>query len=298
LAEKTVLVTGATAGLGLESSVKLARLGARLVLVGRDPERLEAAVREVGARSGSAAISGLLCDFSSQASVRALAEGFLSQHARLHILVNNAATVSARRQLTAEGMERTFAVNHLGSFLLTRLLVDRLRESAPARIVNVTSVVHRDCPLDPGDLQLEKGYSLMRAYACSKLAMVLTSNELARRLSGSGVTVNCLHPGGVTTKIWGLAPWYWQPLLALAKLSMKSAEEAADTVVFLCASPQVEGLTGGYYAKNALVPHSALAADEALGRRVWELSEQLTGLVPSAAGFGVRSGATEARAAT
>jgi NAD(P)-dependent dehydrogenase (short-subunit alcohol dehydrogenase family) len=276
---KTVLITGATSGIGLEASAKLAGMGAELVLVGRDRTRGEAAVAAVKRRSGSSAVTLICCDFTSLTQIRALAADVVTSRPKLHILVNNAGSVSARRAVTEDGIERTFAVNHLGPFLLTNLVLDLMRRSAPARVVTVASAAHRqgDTPFD--DLQFESDrYGIMRAYARSKLANVLFTAELARRLAGTGVTANCLHPGAVATNIWSHAPWYTRPLLAVAKLFMISAEKGADTIVYLAASPEVEGLTGGYYEGNRRVLPSAIAQDEAIAKRLWERSAALVGL--------------------
>ncbi|HWL89163.1 MAG TPA: SDR family oxidoreductase [Polyangiaceae bacterium] len=279
---KVVLVTGANSGIGLEASVKLARTGATLVLVGRNPEKVQAAVEEVTRRASQDASSGsagrvtsLLCDFSSQASIRELADAFRKDHARLDILVNNAGSVSPTRQVTVDGFEQTFAVNHLGYFLLTTLLLDLLKASAPARIVNVSSVGHTRGTMDFDDLQMEKDYNVMRAYGRSKLGNVLFTRELAKRLEGTGVIVNCLHPGTVRTSIWDHAPWYTKPLLAVGKLFMISAEEGGDTIVYLATSPEVEGKTGGYYEKNRLIDPAPLAKDEALAKKLWDVSNTL-----------------------
>ena len=270
---KTVLITGATSGIGLEASAKLAGMGAELVLVGRDHARGEAAVAAVKRRSGSTAVALMRCDFTSLTQIRALAADVVAARPRLHVLVNNAGSVSARRVVTEDGIEQTFTVNHLGPFLLTNLLLDLLRRSAPARVVTVASAAHRqgDMPFD--DLQFESGrYGIIRAYARSKLANVLFTAELARRLAGTGVTANCLHPGAVATNIWSHAPRYAQPLLAVAKLFMVSAEKGADTIVYLAASPEVEGLTGCYYERNRKVLPSRLAQDEAIAKTLWERS--------------------------
>ena len=278
LSGKTVLVTGATSGIGFEAGVKLARMGAEVVLVGRDRARGAVALAAVKKRSGSDAVSLMLCDFAFQKQVRALAADVVATHPRLHILVNNAGGGNVRREVTEDGIERTFAVNHLAPFLLTNLLLDLLKHSAPARVVTVASIEHcaGDMPFD--DLQFEKGgYRITRAYARSKLANVLFTSELARRLAGTGVTSNCLHPGAVATNIWSSAPWYIQPLLPVAKLFMISAEQGADTIVHLAASPEVEGLTGGYYEKNRMILPSRLAQDDAIAKSLWEQSAALVG---------------------
>ena len=282
---KNILVTGATSGIGLEALVELGRRGARLLLVGRDPRRTEAAVADVKSRSGSAEVSHLLCDFSSQASIRRFAEAALAHHDRLDVLVNNAGGVNKTRRLTEDGIEMTFAVNHLGYFLLTNLLLDRIVRSAPARVVSVASEAHREGTLDFDDLGFERDYRLMRAYGRSKLANVLFSNELARRLAGTGVTSNSLHPGVVATNIWSGAPgWIRPPLQLLSRLFFLSPEKGASPIVHLAASPEAEGVTGQYFLRHKLVPPAPLTQDEAVAKRLWAVSARMVGLpegVPS-----------------
>ncbi len=279
LTGKTVLVTGASSGLGLHVAIQLARLGAAVVMTARDRSRGEAALAAARARSGSGAVSLALCDLGSQADVRRLAAAWRAEHPRLDVLVNNAGSVSAGRKLTVDGLEQTFAVNHLGPFLLTNLLLDLLERSAPARVVNVASVAHRRGDLDFEDLQYERGgYAVMKAYARSKLANVLFTSELARRMEGRGVAVNCVHPGVVATNIWSRAPWFARPLLAVAKRFMLAPEEGARAIVRLAASPELEGRTGGYYERSELARPSGLAQDEALARRLWDESARLVRL--------------------
>jgi retinol dehydrogenase-14 len=276
---KNILVTGATSGIGLEASVELARRSARMILVGRDPRRTETAVAQVRARSGSPEVSHLLCDFSSQASIRRLAAEVLARHDRLDVLVNNAGGVNKKRQVTVDGIEATFAVNHLGYFLLTNLLRDLLVRSAPARVVTVASVGHRQGTLDFDDLGYERGYRIMRAYGRSKLANVLFANELARRLAGTGVTSNSLHPGSVATNIWSGAPLWAKPIVQLfLRPFFLSAEEGGATIVQLAASPELEGVTGKYFEKGKPVEPAPLARNEALAKRLWEVSARMVGL--------------------
>lgn len=276
---KTVLITGATNGIGLEAAVELARLGARVVMVGRDPARTAAAVAEVQRRSGSEEISHRLCDFSSQASIRALAAAVLASVDRLDVLVNNAGGVHKTRQLSVDGIEMTFAVNHLGYFLLTNLLRDLLVRSAPARVVTVASMNHRRGTLDFTDLGYERGYAMMQAYGRSKLANVLFAAELARRLAGTGVTSNSLHPGMVATNIWSGAPLWAKPFLYLVmRPLMISARKGGATIVQLAASPELEGVTGKYFEKRVAVEPAPLAQDEALAKRLWEVSAAMVGL--------------------
>jgi retinol dehydrogenase-14 len=279
LSDRTVLVTGASSGMGPHVATELARMGAEVVMVARDREKGEVARARAKARSGSQAISLMHCDFASQADIRKLASDFAAKHARLDVLVNNAGSVSATRQLTGDGLEQTFAVNHLGYFLLTNLLLPLLERSAPSRVVNVASVAHRQGDIDFENLEYQRGgYTTMRAYSRSKLANVLFTAELARRLAGKGVTVNCLHPGAVATNIWSYAPWFMRPLLAVAKRFMLGPEEGARAIVHLATSPDLEGQTGGYYEKGRRVSPSPSAQDGALAKRLWETSARMVKL--------------------
>ena len=280
---KTVLVTGATSGIGLEASVALARQGARVIMVGRNQAKTEAARADVASRSGSKEVSYLLADFASQASVRALANAVRSQADRLDVLVNNAGGVNKARTVTADGIETTFAVNHLGYFLLTNLLLDLVVKSAPARVVTVASVGHRRGTLDFEDLGFERGgYSIMRAYSRSKLANILFANELARRLAGSGVTSNSLHPGSVDTNIWSGAPLWAKPIIqVLLRPFFISAEKGGERIVQLAASPELEGVTGKYFEDGKVVDPAPLARDASLATRLWDVSARMVGLAAS-----------------
>jgi len=280
LTATTYVITGGSDGIGLEcaSQIATARPGCRIVLVGRNPSRTAAAVGRLRAEAPKCRIDSLLCDFADQSAVRRLADDLLRTCDRIDVLVNNAGTVFARRTLTADGIESTFAVNHLGGLLLTELLLDRIRESAPARIVFTSSEGHYSGTLDLDDVGFERGYSIMRAYARSKLANVLTARLLARRLEGSGVTVNALHPGAISTNIWSRAPWFARPVLAVLKRRMESPAVGGSRLAYLATSPEVDGHTGGYYHRNRLREPSALAQDDALGERLYDLSARLVGL--------------------
>jgi retinol dehydrogenase 14 len=279
LADKTVLVTGATSGIGWEASVSFAQMGARLIMVGRDASKTAQKVEAVRQRSGSRTVDSLLCDFSSQAQVRRLAQEFRGRYDKLHVLVNNAGTVFSKRTVTADGIESTFAVNYLGPFLLTNLLLDVLKASAPARVITVSSSGHYSGTMDFDDLGFEHGYQIMRAYGRSKLADVLFTRELAKHLEGTGVTVNALHPGAVGTNIWDRAPAYTRPFFTLAKrLFMISPAAGAETIVYLATSPEVEGETGLYFEKNRPKLPSRLAQDDAVAQRLWDESAQLVKL--------------------
>jgi NAD(P)-dependent dehydrogenase (short-subunit alcohol dehydrogenase family) len=276
---KTALVTGATSGIGLEASAELARRGAHVVMVGRDPGRTEAARASVAERSGSRDVAHLLCDFASQGAIRELARTFCASHDRLDVLINNAGGVNRNRRLTVDGIETTFAVNHLGYFLLTNLLLDLIVASAPARVVSVASIGHRRGTLDFDDLGFEHGYGIMRAYARSKLANVLFSAELARRLAGTGVTSNSLHPGGVATNIWSGAPLWAKPLIfLLLRPRLISAAKGAATIVQLATDPALDGVTGRYFEDGKLSTPAPLALDPGLARRLWDVSASLVGV--------------------
>jgi NAD(P)-dependent dehydrogenase (short-subunit alcohol dehydrogenase family) len=275
---KTVLVTGATSGIGLQASIDLARRGARVVMVGRDPRRSDAALAEVNARSGSPDVSLLMCDVSSQAAVRRLAAEYRARYDRLDVLVNNAGGVNKTRGTTVDGIETTFAVNHLGGFLLTNLLLDLIVTSAPARIITVSSVGHRQGTLDFDDLGFERGYSIMRAYSRSKLANVLFANELARRLAGTGVTSNSLHPGAVDTGIWSGAPLWAKPFIQISRWFFISAEQGGSYIVALAVGPELSEITGKYFERHRMIEPSPLAANGALGRQLWDVSASMVGL--------------------
>jgi NAD(P)-dependent dehydrogenase (short-subunit alcohol dehydrogenase family) len=279
---KVCLVTGATSGIGLVAARELTRRGARVLVAGRSPARCDAALRLIREQAGGAEAEALLADLSSQEQVRALAGQVRQRHARLDVLVNNAGGIWFRRELTADGLERTFAVNHLAYFLLTHLLLDALKAAGPARIVNVSSAAHRKADLDFADLQGEHGYDGWRQYCRSKLMNLLFTYELARRLAGSAVTVNALHPGWVATGFAGnngLRGRLWQ--LAARWFGINS-EEGARTITYLAASADVAGASGGYYMRERPAVSSPASHDAAAQQRLWQVSLQLTGL-PSAA---------------
>jgi retinol dehydrogenase 12 len=276
---KVCVVTGATSGIGKATAVTLARLGATVVLVGRDRGRTEAAAAEISSVSASPPRAEI-ADLASLEQVRELA-GRLAGLERIDVLVNNAGLVLGERRTTLDGFEHVFALNHLAPFLLTSLLLPKLTASAPARVVTVTSDAHSAARLDLSDPNLEHGWDSWRSYANSKLANILFTRELARRLDGTGVTANCAHPGVVRTGFGREA----RPLLRLgvtiARPFMASPERGADTIVYLASSPDVADETGGYYVKRQRREPSAAARDDTAARKLWEISEKMTGLAPA-----------------
>jgi NAD(P)-dependent dehydrogenase (short-subunit alcohol dehydrogenase family) len=273
---KTCLITGASQGIGLAAAVEIARAGAHTVLVARSPERGEPAVKEVRERSGNADVSLLVADLSSQAAVRKLAADFKAGHDRLHVLLNNAGGVFMERTESIDGIETTFAVNHLAYVLLTELLLDLIKASAPARIINVSSAVHGGGHIDFEDLQHQKKWAGFRAYSDSKLANVLFTYELARRLSGSGVTANCLHPGVVATGFGKNNKGLFKTFISMGGPFLLSPEKGARTSVYLATSPEVEGVSGKYFDKSKAVASSQESYDTQVARRLWDVSNQMT----------------------
>jgi len=272
------VVTGASSGIGKATSIALAGLGARVVLVCRDPARGEQALSEVATAGDQAPKPSLeLADLSSLEQVRALAAR-LNLLPRIDVLINNAGLVVAKRQLTADGFEHTLTVNHLAPFLLTNLLLPVLRASAPSRVVTVSSIAHRSALLNLNNLGLEGSYLAMRAYSNSKLANVLFTRELASRLAGTEVTANCLHPGTIRTRFGDTGALWLRLGLAIGGGFLGTAEAGARTVVFLATSPDVAGQTGGYYVNCKRRQPSRTAGSDVLAGRLWEISAELTGL--------------------
>jgi retinol dehydrogenase-14 len=276
---KTVLITGATGGIGKATAVGLARLGARVGITGRDRARTETAAAEIARASGNPAVDAFVADLSSQAEVRRLAAEVLDAFPRLDVLVNNVGGFWATRHVTADGLEHTFAVNHLAGFLLTNLLLDRLKASAPARVVTVSSGAQAMGRIDFDDLQGEQTYSGQRAYNQSKLADVMFTYELARRLEGTRVTATALHPGVVNTGFGAEdQSWIFKVLVPLVRPLMKSPEHGAATSIYLASSPEVEGITGRYFANRKPRQSQKASYDTATTRRLWQVSADLVGL--------------------
>jgi NAD(P)-dependent dehydrogenase (short-subunit alcohol dehydrogenase family) len=278
MTDRICLVTGVTAGIGKVTARELARMGATVVAVARDQARGEAAVAEIRRETGNEGVHLLICDLSSQADIRRLAAAFLRRFDRLHVLVNNAGTMFGERRLTADGLETTFATNHLAYFLLTHLLLDTVKASAPARVVSVASDVHRGALLDFDDLQFERRpYSMWSVYGASKLANVVWSAELARRLEGSGVTANALHPGVVGTNIGSSTTPTWMRIgMRLVRPLLLTPDKGAATSIYLASSPEVEKVTGKYFDKKKPVEVDPAARNPETARRLWAVSQALT----------------------
>jgi NAD(P)-dependent dehydrogenase (short-subunit alcohol dehydrogenase family) len=276
---KTVVITGGNSGIGLETAVALSKAGARTLITARDRARGEAAVADIRARSGSDDVDLVVFDLASMASIREGAAAILQRCGRIDVLVNNAGVVLSDRRETVDGFEATFAVNHLGHFVLTDLLLERIKQSAPGRIVNVASTAHKGARkgLDFDDLQSTRAYGGMQVYSKSKLANIYFTTELARRLEGTGVTVNCLHPGTVATGYGrdGDASGVLAFGVTVIRPFILSAAQGARTSIYLASSPEVAGVTGQYFVKFSARKPSARAQDDEAARRLWKLSEEL-----------------------
>ena len=285
---RVCLVTGGNSGIGKATAMGLAKLGTTAVIVSRDRAKGEAALVEIRSKSGSQHVELMVADLSSLQSVHDLARDFSAKYRQLHVLVNNAGIYLPKRVETVDGLEATFATNHLGHFLLTMLLLDTLKASAPSRIINVTSIMHYRSKINFEDLQGEKKYGGLRAYGQSKLANVLFTYELARRLEGTEVTANALHPGVVRT---GFGKDVFGALAVAARIQapfVMSAAKAAKAVVWLASAPELEHVSGKYYTKGKEAKSSAESYDVGSARRLWEVSEVLTGKKNSPETMGLR----------
>jgi NAD(P)-dependent dehydrogenase (short-subunit alcohol dehydrogenase family) len=275
---KVCLVTGANSGIGKATAAELAKMGATLVMVCRNREKGESALSEIKKESGNDSIELMIADLSSLQAVRQLADEFRAKYSRLHVIINNAGLFNIRRHLTVDGFEMTFAINYLSPFLLTNLLLDRLKASAPSRIVNVSSVAHYGGHINFDDLNAEKGYSGFTAYSQSKLALLLFTRRLATRVQGTGVTVYSLHPGAVATNIWSRPAGPAGFITKIPKLFMIGPKKGAETVIFLASSPNLEGASGEYFEKKKVKKSSTESYDNAVAERLWNVSVRLTGL--------------------
>lgn len=276
---KVCLVTGATAGIGKVTATALAAQGADVVIAGRNQQKTENTVQQIISETGNESVKYLLADFADLQQVRDLAAAFKERFSRLEVLINNAGAFFNNRKATPYGVEMTFLVNHLAPFLLTNLVLDKMQNGASTRIVNVSSDGHKQGTIDFDDLDFKQGYFGMKAYGRSKLANILFTYELARRLGDSSVTVNALHPGHVATDIWKSSFSFFGPALKwIMGLFALTPEEGADNTIYLASSPEVEGVTGKYFVKRKPVDSSPISRDEEFAQRLWKVSEELTAL--------------------
>jgi len=281
MAGKVAVITGATSGIGQVAAEALVRSGARLVLVARDRRRAERTLARLAAIAPGTRHGLHLADLSRMGEVRRVAGEIAAAEPRIDLLINNAGALFGRREVTQEGLERTFATNHMAYFLLTEGLRERLLQSAPARIVNTASEAHRRAGLDFSDLQSTRRYSGFRVYCRSKLANILHTRELARRLAGTGVSANCLHPGFVATRFGDRSGGLFGPLIRIAKLGALSPAEGARTLVYLASAPEVADASGGYFHLCRQIEPSPAARDDEAARRLWTESERLAGMAGS-----------------
>ena len=281
LESKNCLITGSTSGIGKEIAIGLAKMKANVVLVGRNKAKCQATLEEIWRNTSidtnKNRVSYLLADLSSQASIHQLAKEFLDRYESLDILINNAGVFLSRRFTTVDGIEYTFAVNHLAPFLLTNLLFERIKASSPSRIITTSSVAHRGARINFDNLQFEKGrYNGVKAYRQSKLANILFTTELARRSRGSGVTSNCFHPGGVRTNLVQSSPWYYRLIWAIIDPFLVSPKKGADTAIYLASSSEVDNISGKYFVNRRPEGPLGLADDHDAAARLWKVSEELT----------------------
>jgi NAD(P)-dependent dehydrogenase (short-subunit alcohol dehydrogenase family) len=276
---KTIVATGATSGIGEAAALALAGMGARIVIVARDEARAKATMQKLEAKAPGLDHRLHLADLSSMAETRKVGAAITASEPRIDVLINNAGALFSNRRVTPDGLELTFALNHMAYFALTEALRDKLIASAPARIVSTSSVAHERENLDFNDLQSADGYGGLKVYSRSKLANILFTRELARRLAGTGVTANCLHPGVVKTRFGDSSGGVLGLLIPFLRLFFISPEQGAATLVYLASSPEVADTTGGYFVKRKLTEPSAAARDDAAAKRLWIESEKLASAV-------------------
>ena len=276
---KTVVVTGATSGIGEVAAVELARQGARIVFVARNPLRRDTTLARLSVANDKAKHTAYLADLSKLSEMKRVAGEIAAAESRIDVLINNAGAVFTTRETTPDGLELTFATNHMAYFVVTNLLLDKLKATPGARIVSTSSDAHKSGKLDFDDLQSEKSFAGFRAYGTSKLCNILFTRELARRLEGSGVTANCLHPGFVATGFGdntdGLVGFAFG---VLKKVAAITPEDGAKTILYLASSPDVAGKSGGYYYKSAPATPTAAAQNDADAKRLWEISAKIAGV--------------------
>lgn len=276
---KVCIVTGSNSGIGKETALALAEMGATVVMAVRDAEKGENARTEILEQTGNTKTDLMICDLASLDSIRQFAKEFTQKYDRLDVLVNNAGCTIHKRQVTNDGFERTLAVNYLGPFLLTHELLPMLKSSAPSRVVNLTSGIHSSARVDFDDLQNERKYRAMNAYGAAKLMVVMYTYELARRLEGTGVSVNAVHPGFAATNLGSnTGALRHRIMFKMVRPLQISAKKGAETSVYVATSPELEGVTGKYFAKSEERPSSELSYDEEAQKRLWVVTEELLGL--------------------
>ncbi len=285
--DKTILITGATAGIGEVAALELARMGATIVGVGRNPAKCAAVTERIRRETGNSKVDFLVADLAVQAQVRQVAAEFRQRYDRLDVLINNAGAFYMQREVSADGHEMTWALNHLAYFLLTNLLLDMLKASAPARIINVASDAHQGGAINLADPEGKEKYNGWRAYAQSKLANILFTYELARRLAAdptaSGVTANTLHPGFIASNFARNNTTGWRRpfgllLTALQRIAARSPQEGAETIIYLASDPNVAGISGQYFVKRQIAKSNAASHDATVAGRLWTMSEQMVGI--------------------
>lgn len=277
--DKKVIITGANSGIGKAMAIALAGMGAHIIMVCRNEEKAYDAMQDIIQVSGNSNINVVLCDFSEQRQIHRASEDIhiLLEHA--DVLINNAGLFMSKRQLTIDGFEMTFAVNHLGYFLFTHLMLDLLKAAPEARIVNVSSAAHRWVnQFDWNNLQAEKRFSKMQAYAISKLCNILFTYELARKLKGSHITANCLHPGAVSTNIGNSSGWFFSRIFKLGRSFLLTPEQGAATSIYLASSPKVKGVSGKYFSNKRIQASSPISRSKDIAKRLWEMSKEMTGM--------------------
>jgi NAD(P)-dependent dehydrogenase (short-subunit alcohol dehydrogenase family) len=276
---KTVVITGATSGIGEIAAIDLAKRGARIVFTARNPLRADAMMTQLSIANAAAKHAVHLGDLSRLAEMKRLAGEIAAGEPKIDVLINNAGALFSTRETTADGLEMTFATNHIAYFVVTNLLLDRLKATPGARIVSTASDAHKQGKLDFDDLQSEKSYSAFRVYGTSKLCNILFTRELARRLAGTGVTANCLHPGFVSTGFGDNNDGLWGFVIGIAKkLAAITPEDGAKTIGYLASAPEVAGQTGGYYYKSALATPTAAAQNDGDAKRLWDVSAKIAGV--------------------
>ncbi|MFX1296687.1 MAG: SDR family oxidoreductase [Promethearchaeota archaeon] len=273
--EKIIMITGANSGIGKATALGLAEMGATIVMVGRSKERSEIALKEIKEQTRNPNIDLIIADLSSQKDIRNLVKEFKNKYQKLDVLINNAGIILSKRQESADGIEMQLAVNHLAPFLLTNLLIDILKASTPARVIMVSSNMHKGAKLDFSDLQSKKKYNAFKTYGTTKLALTIITYEFARRLEGTGVTVNALHPGVIKTNLGRDMNWFMR---GFTKVFFKSPKKGAQTSIYLATSPEVEGITGKYFASKREEKSSNATYNEEVAKRLWQISVELTNL--------------------